>query len=88
MIVYKYAVPTRTGRVFLDLPVRSDILSAGFQGDQMVIWVAVYGDPEVTNAKALLILWTGQTIDEEVYGEWNHISTLTDRDGLVYHIFQ
>lgn len=91
MIVYKYVVPYRTKesqRVYLDLPVRSEILRVGFQGYQMVVWVAVYSDPKATNTKAFLILWTGVDAEEEVDGGWNHISTLTDPDGLVYHIFQ
>lgn len=87
MIVYEYPISGR-GRVHLALPIRSDILSAGFQEGQMVIWVAVYGDPQATVVKSLLVLWTGEPVDENVAGQWEFIQTLTSPEGLVYHIFQ
>ena len=87
MIVYKYEILNPIdGRVYMTLPLDAYILTAAFQGDTPVLWVAS-NHPHVTGTRALLLLMTGQKIDDS-YEDWTHVVTLTSPDGIVYHLFR
>jgi hypothetical protein len=88
MIVYKYKLERQDDqRARVTMPHSAVVLSAGFQDGEMFIWASIPRDAHLTEVRSFLILWTGETAD--VFpSEWEHVATLTDSDGLVYHIFQ
>jgi hypothetical protein len=70
------------------MPLKAEVLSAGLQGDTMVVWAAVpeEGWQEPMTTRTFAVLWTGQPLAAgELKG---FIATIQGRDGLVWHVFE
>ena len=66
-----------------------EVLSAGFQVDDLVMWALVDPDGPV-ESRTFIIAWTGQPIVDDVGAEFTGLKFLaTVQAGrLVYHVFE
>jgi hypothetical protein len=80
--IYKYPLDI-TDVQYLEMPTGAKLLSAGYQGATLCLWAHVNPD-----AKAVLrevhICGTGHACHS---GSMNHIDTVIDDVGLVWHVF-
>lgn len=86
--IHKFKLPIGIGSISINMPIESHILSAGWQGQSIVIWAEV--DP--ANSKGMenvefLILMTGQEFDFGMYPYRMWIATITNADGIVAHVY-
>lgn len=83
--IYKYTVTDSLtcGTFTVQIPSGFDILAAGFQGRDLVIWAEVYSEAEVVNVNITLV-WTGWIAPDNA----NYFETLIHPEtGLVFHVY-
>jgi len=81
--IYKYDLPLYPETYQQFIPQGSRVLSCGIQNDRLVVWFEVDPDKEVKLRK-FEVVFTG--FDRKT--TFNHfVGTVTDRLGLVYHVF-
>jgi len=81
--IWKYALkPAGRQVIEVDGPMRW--LSAGMQGDELVVWAIVTGEAFDKRSVAFRIVCTGEHADPQ----WEHIATIQRPDGIVLHIFR
>lgn len=90
-VVWKFPVPmaTKTGRAFIDLPVNAEVLSAGMQLDEMVVWVLVdpiTADEVPTETRRLIVANTGENVPGFPI-DARFLGTLTTSNGIVWHVW-
>ncbi len=83
--VYKYKLEKAPGYNVLELPVASELLHAGEQGWDFVIWASVLDRETTLKVKHhLLVVATGEPLPDNIC---QHISTVQSDNGLVWHVF-
>ncbi len=81
--IYKYTVPLFPGTYALQSKHRLNLLNAGQQGEEIAVWAEA--DTESNDGKTMVkVLFTGM----EVKGPFTYLTTFTDSNGLVYHIYK
>lgn len=108
--IYKYAVGNieqgsydRMGCFVLELPLRAQVVSAGSQDSELVIWAEVDLAENCTEERAFRLLGTGWNFQERVELKDSSnpnfhiekrpvisrlINTVTTHDGFVFHVFE
>lgn len=84
MRIYKYPIEI-TDYQRLQVPMRSEFLSAQFQGDIPCLWILVDTESEPVNIE-LLIIGTGNPVPDNI-GDYSFMNTLQDPRGFVWHLF-
>lgn len=69
---------------YVDLPIKSNILSVQEQNGDLYVWFVSGGVDIPTKVR---IFGTGQLIDEDVFERCSHISTVLMSNGFVWHVF-
>ena len=82
-VIYKY--PLRPWSIFIDIPRDANILSAGAQKDDIVVWAAV-NPAEPLVSRLVAAHPTGIRIPFALRGA-QFVGTVQMDDGLVFHIF-
>lgn len=90
-VIWKLTVdrPDDLGRSFVELPYGAKILSAGFQGDDIVVWARLDSDRTglLNERRQLIIVNTGQKVDIPRYSTF--VATVAHPvHGTVWHIFE
>ena len=81
--IWKYKLQAIRRQVIeVDGPMRW--LSAGMQGDELVVWAIVTGEEAFSDSVAFRVVRTGEHADPQ----WEHIATIQRPDGIVWHIFR
>lgn len=81
--IWKYKLQAIRRQVIeVDGPMRW--LSAGMQGDELVVWAIVTGEAFDKRSVAFRVVCTGEHADPQ----WEHIATIQRHDGIVWHIFK
>lgn len=88
-VVHKFSIDKGSSFTAIEIPSGAKILKAGIQGNQIVLWAVVESPAELRETRVFSRILTG---DHFAYNEANHkldyISTVTDNQGIVYHIFE
>jgi len=82
--VWKY--PIHTAQEVISMPVESEILSAGAQGDQIFLWAKVDDSHRAYEAREIIVAGTGHNLPEGVDLEF--LGTVQMPNGLVFHVFE
>lgn len=82
-VVYKYALTSWT--VFREVPRGACVLSAGVQGDSVVVWLLVDPD-ERPVSRALAYFATGYELSD-LFEDAQFVGTVQLANGLVWHVF-
>jgi hypothetical protein len=81
--IWKFTL--RPWSAFLDMPRAAQLLSAGAQGDDVVVWAAV--DPNAERVQRVVTaVPTGHRLPPIVTGG-GFVGTVQMDDGLVFHVF-
>jgi len=89
-VIYKHKLVKGSNKV--DLPQGAEILSIGFQGQDLVLWYKfdeILGSPKET--RYLNVIFTGEFFDEADPEERKFIGTAQNGDmgaGIVVHVFE
>lgn len=86
--VWKFPIsmPRHDGRVFIELPNEALIVSAGIQGDDLVVWAVTHGESASTHRHRLIVVNTGTEFD--LPDDARFIGTVTHAaSGVVWHVF-
>ena len=87
--VWKYTVahPDTNGRSWVEIPVGGRVISAGLQGDEMVVWASVPAQLESIDLHRhpLLIVNTDQPF--YMPPNVNFLGTFTTSNGIVWHVW-
>lgn len=91
-VVWKFPIeqPDDLGRSYVEIPPRSQILSVGFQGDEMVLWVLLVADRISSihdERRRLIVVNTGEKFDAPRYGHGKFIGTAVHANGMTWHVF-
>jgi hypothetical protein len=82
-VIWKF--PLRAWSIFLDMPKGAQILSAGAQGDDVVVWAEC--DPDAPKVSRMVAAApTGHPLPP-AYDGADFIGTAQMADGLVFHVF-
>ena len=85
--IYKYnLLPERTQKI--ELPAGARVLSAGAQGEDIVIWAMVDLDTKEKEIRSLVVLGTGHQFEGDTAHYLHLINTVQMPDGLVFHVFE
>jgi hypothetical protein len=82
--VWKYEVPTIHAGVVLEVPFGARAVSAGAQGDGLVVWFAVPETDAPTHPYTLYLAFTGKELPHLTTGRF--IGTVQHPNGLVVHV--
>jgi hypothetical protein len=91
-VVWKFPIPLpeKTGRAFIDVPVSSEFLSVGLQGeDEPFVWALV--DPVAADEippemRRLVVANTGGNVPEFPVSA-RFLGTVTTSNGIVWHVW-
>jgi hypothetical protein len=82
--IYKYKLTLN--KTTIELPVRSKVLTAAAQGDDVCIWVEVTTGQVPTEPRIFEVFLTGHPIPERG-GERHYIATAF-MDWMVFHVYE
>ena len=84
MKIYKYTLTSHSCSI--PLPVGSKVISAGIQGNSIVIWALV--DPNRDNTPYYFRSFnTGEDLSSVNMDDYGFIGTVTSINGIVWHVF-
>lgn len=81
--IWKYEVTP--DQMWAEMPVGSQVLSAGAQGKSMVIWAMVDPEAEATEYRHFDIYGTGHSMNDN---SGAFVDTVQFANGLVFHVFE
>lgn len=86
-VVWKFTVPAPgpTGRSWIDAPADAKLLSAGMQGDEMVVWALVDPEDQEPGLFRLIVANTGMTVPGFPEGA-RFLGSLTHNE-VVWHVW-
>ena len=86
--IRKFDVPTRCGRVSIDMPKGSECLAFQNQRESPVLWALVDPDPSVpTEPRGFYFYGTGHLLDFQAVGRFIGTAQFLNGD-LVFHLFE
>ena len=87
--IYKYNLRfSNSGKESLELPFDSEILSCQLQNDEIMLWVLINQNEQITDLHFFEIFGTGHDVGCDMGISRKFISTVQFSDGFVFHIFQ
>jgi len=84
VLKYELHQPDDEGRIVVAMPWSAEPLTAGMQGDTMVVWATTL-DTFTSKHRRFLVVNTGQRVEIPDDAEW--LATVTTDNGIVWHVF-
>ena len=82
--IFKYKLVTGEGSTILVLPESAEILSAGVQENDIVVWASLSLDDNATSQFEFIVVPTGSSFDNEK--DYGFVQTVF-MGWMVFHIF-
>ncbi len=83
--IYKFVL--RPGSMVIDTYEYAMILSAGVQGDNVVIWALCDADAKMP-CRRLVVAWPTGVVLPPALEDARFVDTVQMADGLVFHVFE